>query len=194
MSTIVAVRKGNYAAIACDSLTGQGSVVVPGSMLRHSQKIHFIAGAYVGIVGSIGHHNVFGSLSKSNPGLFNFDGSDEVFETLRKIYPLLRDEYYLLSKVEHEDQEYESSQMAGLIISTGGIFSFSSYREVAEYDAFWASGSGRDVALGALEVAYASELGAKSVAETAVRAACKFDSYSDLPLVSYQLELDPNSA
>jgi ATP-dependent HslUV protease, peptidase subunit HslV len=88
------------------------------------------------------------------------------------------------------DQEYESSQMSGLIVSKAGIFSFSSYREVTEYNSFWAAGSGVEYGLGALEATYQSEQSAKLIAETAVRAACKFDTSSGLPVVSYELELE----
>jgi len=45
-------------------------------------------------------------------------------------------------------------------------------------------------ALGALEVAYASQESAKSIAKIAVRAACKFDTASGLPIESYELEFE----
>ncbi len=191
MTVIVAVRKENTAAIACDSRVCQGNSVLPGEMRLYPQKIHKIGGAYVGIVGTMAHHSVLRSLSSTRPELFNFEGGDEIFETLRKIYPLLRDEYYLLVRQEHEDHEYETSQMTGLVISKVVIFSFSSYRDVSEYNSFWAAGSGIEYALGALEATYASGQSAKSVAEIAVRAACRFDSASGLPLESYELELCP---
>ncbi|MCI0334693.1 MAG: MFS transporter [Planctomycetes bacterium] len=189
MSAIVAVRKEHFVAIAGDMQFVHGSITIPAQMCLYPRKIHNIAGAYVGVVGSVAHHNVLRSLSASKPELFNFDGADEIFETFRKIYPLLREDYHLVSKDEHEDQEYESSQMDGLVISKAGVFSFSGYREVSEYNSFWAAGSGRDFALGALEATYASGQSAKSIAEIAVKAACKFDSASGLPLESYEIEL-----
>ncbi|MCA9233317.1 MAG: hypothetical protein KDA57_21915 [Planctomycetales bacterium] len=189
MSIIVVVRKGNSAAIASDFQTTYGSMTVPGEMRRYPRKIHLINEAYLGIIGSIAHHNVMLSLASSKPDLFKFANGDEIAATLRKIYPILRDEYYLLSSEDDNDQEYESSQMSGLILSKGGIFSFSSYREVSEYEAFWAAGSGIEYGLGALEATYNSMQNAKAIAETAVRAACKFDSASGLPLESYEIEL-----
>jgi ATP-dependent protease HslVU (ClpYQ) peptidase subunit len=189
MSTIVAVRKERSIAIAGDSQTGIGDLVLPGSMRLYPRKIHNIAGAYIGIVGSTAHHSVLRSLANSQPDMFNFQSADAVFETLRAIYPLLRDEYYLLAKEDHQDQEYESSQMDGLIISKAGLFSFESYREVSEFNSFWATGSGREYALGALDAIYETAQSAKAIAEIAVRAACKFDSGSGLPLESFDLEL-----
>ena len=118
MSAIVAVRKERFASIAADLQFVHGHIANPTSMCLYPRKIHLIGGAYIGIVGSVAHHNVLRSLSISKPELFNLDGADEIFETFRKIYPLLREDYYLVCKNEHEDQEYESSQMDGLIIST----------------------------------------------------------------------------
>jgi ATP-dependent protease HslVU (ClpYQ) peptidase subunit len=103
---------------------------------------------------------------------------------------VIKEEYFLLTSEGDNDQEYESSQMSGLIVSKAGIFSSSSYREVTEYNSFWAAGSGIEYGLGALEVAYSSEQSPKAIAEIAVRAACKFDSSSGLPLESYELTLE----
>ena len=190
MTIIVAVRKGNFAAIAGDLQTSQGSTIVPGPMRLYPRKIHRVGQAYVGIVGCIAHHNVFRSLSASKPELLDFKSGDDIFETLRSIHPLLREQYYVETNEDDNDQEYESSQLSGLVISKAGIFSFMSYREVTEYDSFWAAGSGKEFALGALEATYASGESAKSIAEIAVTAACKFDSACGLPLESYELELE----
>jgi len=189
MSIIVAVRKDDSAVIAADLQVVQGDIVVPGEMRRYPRKIHSVAGAYVGLVGSIAHNNVFRSLTASKPELFNFRNGDEIFETFRRTHPILREEYFLHTNEDDKDQEYESSQLSGLIVCKAGIFSFMSYREVSEYETFWAAGSGMEIALGALEATYESRQSAKSIAEIAVRAACKFDSASGLPLESYELEL-----
>ncbi len=189
MTTIVAVRKGNTAAIAGDFQVSQGNTVVPGDMRIYPKKIHHIANAYIGIVGSTAHHSVLNSVARSKPELFNFENSEAVFETFRKLHPILRDQYYLVTSESDEDQEYESNQMSGLIISQGGVFSFFSYREVSEYESFWAAGSGMEYALGALYVTYSSRRTAISIAETAINAACKFDKDSGLPIESYEIAI-----
>jgi len=190
MSTIVAVRKGKSVAIAADFQTTSGDTIVPGEMRVSPRKIHNIAGAYIGITGLMAHHNVMHSVAVSKPDLFDFGSSDAIVATLGKIHPLLREEYYLLTNENDDDQEYESSQMEGLVVSKAGVFSFSSYRGVTEYNSFWAAGSGRDFALGSLEATYSSQENAKSIAEGAVRAACKFDTTSGLPIESYELKLE----
>jgi ATP-dependent HslUV protease, peptidase subunit HslV len=190
MSIIVAVRKGKSAAIASDFQTTQGNTIVPGDMRVYPKKVHKVGEAYIGIVGVMSHQNVFRSLTESKPEIFNFGSGDAIAESLRKMHSLLKAEYFLLTTEDDNDQEYESSQMHGLIVSRAGIFSFSSFREVTEYNSFWAAGSAMDYGLGALEVAYQSEQSAKLIAEIAVRAACKFDTSSGLPLESYELELE----
>jgi len=190
MSTIVAVRREKLVAIAADFQSTYGDTIVPGEIQVSPRKIHNIAGAYVGIVGLMAHQNVMCSVAASKPDLFDFGSSEAIVDTLRKIHPILREEYHLLTSEDDDNQEYESSQMEGLVVSKAGVFSFDSYRGVTEYNSFWAAGSGRDYALGALEVAYASQESAKSIAEIAVRAACKFDTASGLPIECYELELE----
>lgn len=191
MSTIVVVRKNGVAAMAGDFQTCQGDITVPGALRVGPGKIHRVGEAFLGIVGSMAHQNVIRSLFINKPELFRLESYDEVFETLRRIQPLLCSDYYLRTDERGEhDQEYESVQLSGLVISKGGIFSFGSHREVAEYNSFWAAGSGMEFALGALQIAYsASDQDAKTLAENAVKAACVFDSGSGLPVESYQLTL-----
>ena len=56
---------------------------------------------------------------------------------------------------EEEDDPYESTQITALIANEHGIFGVYSMREVFEYTRFWAVGSGREFALGAMHALYA---------------------------------------
>ncbi|TWT94828.1 ATP-dependent protease subunit HslV [Botrimarina colliarenosi] len=183
MSTIVAIRKKDRAVIAADTQVSEGSTLVSSEMLRSPTKIHAIGGGYMGIVGSVAHHRVIRSLATEKADYFNFESADALFETLRRIHPILRDEYYLLtSEKDSDSQPYESNHMTGLVVSPAGVFSFDTYREVSEYHSFWAVGSGGDYALGALAAIYDSSESVEAVAEAAVTAACRFDSGSGLPI------------
>ena len=189
MTVIVAVRKGRTAAIAADTMSSQGTLKVPGDMKAEPRKIHRVGSAYIGLTGSSAHHHVFRSIVGRYPELLDFTTADTIFESFRAIQGILKDDYYLLTDEDDAHQEYESNQLFGLICSPGGIFSFQSYREVTEFETFWASGTGTDVALGALHVAYPTRQGARAVAEAAVRAACLFDKDCGLPLESHSLRL-----
>ena len=79
---------------------------------------------------------------------------------------MLKDEAFLNPK-EEDDDPYESSQMTVMIANPSGIFAVYSMREVFEFDRFWAIGSGRDFALGAMYTLYAKAKRAAAVAEAA---------------------------
>lgn len=190
MTTIAAVRKDGIAAIAADGQVSQGGTVVPGTMRAGPSKIHAVANGYVGVSGSVAHHSVLRSLWYRHPELFNLESTDAVFETFRAIQPILRDDYFVETSEDDDDQEYESNQMSGLIISPAGIFSFFSYREISEYNRFWAAGSGTEYALGAMDALYEREMDARSVATLGVTSAAKFDQRSGLPVESFTVRLN----
>ena len=190
MTIIVATRKGNKAAIAADSQSSQGSIAVPGDMKQSDGKILAINGAYIGLAGNSAHLSVFRSVSESHPELIDFTTAESIFEMFRAIHPILKEQYHLITEEDDDDQEYESNQMAGVICSSGGIFSFLSYREITEHRYFWAAGSGIKFALGSLETAYRTKRDPKAIAELAVRIACKFDNHCGLPLESHTVEIE----
>jgi ATP-dependent protease HslVU (ClpYQ) peptidase subunit len=66
---------------------------------------------------------------------------------------VLKEEAFLNPK-EEDDDPYESSQMTVMIANPSGIFAVYSMREVFEFDRFWAIGSGRSFALGAMYAQY----------------------------------------
>ena len=193
MTIIVATRKGNKAAIAADSQSSQGSIAVPGDMKQSDGKILAINGAYIGLAGNSAHLSVFRSVSESHPELIDFTTAESIFEMFRAIHPILKEQYHLITEEDDDDQEYESNQMAGVICSSGGIFSFLSYREITEHRYFWAAGSGIKFALGSLETAYRTKRDPKAIAELAVRIACKFDNHCGLPLESHTVEIERRS-
>lgn len=189
MSVVVAVRSGDRAVIAADTQYSRGNTLLPGEMSRSPSKLHAIGNAYIGIIGSSAHHNVVRSLLKRHPDVFDFTSADALFESLRTLQPILRDEYYLLAAEDDQDQEYESNQLHGLAVSPSGVFSFQSYREVSELDPFWAIGTGDEYALGALNAVYVDGKDPRQIAEAAVRAACRFDMSSGLPLQCCEVAL-----
>jgi ATP-dependent protease HslVU (ClpYQ) peptidase subunit len=83
----------------------------------------------------------------------DFHGKGAIYDSFRRLHPMLKDEAFLNPK-EEEDDPYESSQMTVMIANPTGIFAVYSMREVFEFDRFWAIGSGRDFALGAMYVLY----------------------------------------
>ena len=115
------------------------------------------------------------------PEELRLDSRDAVFDTFLKLHPRLKEHYFLNTKEEDADP-YESSQFTVLIANASGIYDVYSYREVFEFDRFWAIGSGRAFALGAMYAGFDRLKTAKDGAELGVRAGCEFDKNSDEPV------------
>ena len=114
----------------------------------------------------------------------------EIFETFRALHPQLKERFYLNSK-EHDSDPYESSQISILIANAHGVFGVESYREVFEFERFWAIGSGRRYALGAMYATWNRAKSAREVADAGVRAGCEFDTSSAAPVRLHALKLKP---
>jgi ATP-dependent HslUV protease, peptidase subunit HslV len=180
MTTIVVVKKDGYAVIAGDTLTTFGSVrlasvhdAAPEKLLKHNDS-------YFGIAGSAAHQLVLETLLKKHPE-FRFQSREEIYESFRKIHPILKEEAFLNPK-EEDDDPYESSQLTALVANAHGIFGVYSMREVFEFDNFWAIGSGRDFALGAMFAVWNMKMSAEEIARIGVIAGAEYDTGTGLPM------------
>ena len=91
-----------------------------------------------------------------------------------RLHEKMKDNYFIETR-EDDDQPVESNQLDALIINKHGLYEIGSYREVNEYKTFWAIGSGRRLALGAMHGLYEQSLSAKEIVEAGVKAAAEFD-------------------
>ena len=187
MTTLVAVRKNGEIAIAADSLTTFGDTRLSAQFDKSSDKIIRHKGTYVGLCGSAAHQLVFQSLLAKNEDL-DFSGKAAIFETFRKLHPILKEQHFLNPK-EEEDDPYESTQITALVANQYGIFGVYSMREVFEYTQFWAVGSGREFALGAMHTQYERLKTATSIAKIGIEAGTTFDKNSGLPMTLYTVNL-----
>lgn len=192
MTTVVVVRKGELACIAADSLTSFGEMRLTAEMSVGKRKVLPVGEAYLGLSGSSSHFAVLESHFASLDTVPEFRTKTEIFETWRRLHAVLKEHYFLNPKDEASDP-YESSQITGLAVSPYGIFGIYSLREVFEYRTYWALGSGREYALGALASLYGRLETAQEIAEEAVRSACLFDKGSSLPLESHVVALRPEA-
>jgi ATP-dependent HslUV protease subunit HslV len=188
MTTIVAVRKNGYAAIAADTLTTFGNTRLHASQDASHDKILRIGDSYVGVCGSAAHHLVLSSLLAKTPDV-QLNSKAAIFETFRKLHPILKEECFLNPKEDEEDP-YESSQITALIANSRGIFAIYSMREVFEYTQYWAIGSGHEFSLGAMLQAYARNDEATEIARAGVDAGIAFDKNSAAPITIYSVKLD----
>jgi ATP-dependent HslUV protease subunit HslV len=188
MTTIVAVRKNGFATIAADTLTTFGNTRLHASQDASHDKILRIGDSYVGVCGSAAHHLVLSSLLAKTPDV-KLNSKEAIFETFRKLHPILKEECFLNPKEDEEDP-YESSQITALIANSHGIFAIYSMREVFEYTQYWAIGSGHEFSLGAMLQAYARCEDASDIAQAGVEAGIAFDKNSAAPITMYNVKLD----
>ena len=187
MTTLVVVRKGDEIAIAADSLTTFGDTRLAAAHDRTYDKIVHFRDTYIGLCGSAAHQLVFESLLRRHEDL-DFSNRFAIFETFRKMHPILKEQHFLNPK-EEEDDPYESTQVTALIANPHGIFGVFSMREVFEYTTFWAAGSGSEYALGAMHATYGRLKSAEAVARAGLDAGAMFDKNSALPLTLYTLRV-----
>ena len=183
MTTIVAVKKNGVVAIAADTLTTFGNTRLPAALDASHDKILHCGDSYIGVCGSAAHHLVLANLLAKMPDM-QLNSKAEIFETFRKLHPILKEECFLNPKEDEEDP-YESSQITALIANASGIYGIYSMREVFEYTQYWAIGSGHEYALGALHQAYPRCDLAADAARAAVEAGIAFDRNSDAPITLY---------
>ena len=188
MTTLTVVKKGDEVAIAADGLTTFGDTRLARSYKGEHDKILSIAGSWIGICGSSAHHLVLQSAFSRLEDI-RLGSRMEVYETFRRLHPILKEHAFLNPK-EDDDDPYESSQITALIANGSGIYGIYSYREVFEFDRVWAAGSGRNFALGAMHALYDSELSAARIAEAGVAAGIEFDTSSGPPIVVHEIKLE----
>lgn len=189
MTTIVAVRKNGYAAIAADTLTMWGNMKESAEHIANSEKILKFQDNYLGFTGSSTFKLVVEhwlAKSKLKPKL---DSVENIFDSWLAFHKKLKDDYFLRPEDEDAD-EFETSRMNVLIVNPHGIFSVGVLRSVNEYKRFTAYGSGCDYAVGAMRAVYDDEnKTAEDIARVGIEIAAEFDDGTGLPMHCYTIKL-----
>lgn len=190
MTTVTVAKKGDSVAMAADTLVTFGDTRLLHGYERN-EKIFKAGDSFIGMSGTTAHFPVLRKALKGMPAAeLRLHSREEVFETFLKLHPRLKDQFFLNTKEEDADP-YESSQFTILIANASGIYAVYSYREVFEFDKFWAIGSGRSFALGAMYAAYDGRTkSAKDIAELGVKAGCEFDKNSYGPVRTEAITLN----
>jgi ATP-dependent HslUV protease, peptidase subunit HslV len=187
MSTVVVVRKGDTLAIGSDSLITFGETRLPPGYEANT-KLFNVRGNWVGAVGSVAHMPVLNQALHDLPKeKLHLHSREAIFETFRGLHAELKERFFLNTK-ENDSDPYESSQISILVANSHGIFGVESYREVFEFQRFWAIGSGRRFALGAMYATWDGARSAREVADVGVRAGCEFDTSSAAPVRLHTLK------
>jgi len=190
MSVVCGCIYEDRVSIACDTQTSFGSINVDNTHLINASKIYKINSSYIGIVGWSAISDIMEHVLKNKKKLFKLDSRSEIFETLLALQSVLKEEYFLETH-EDSDQPVDSNQLDAIIINKKGLFTIGSYREVQQFKTFWAMGSGKQLALGAMHAMYHSgKYTSQEIVEAGVRAACEFHESCSLPLYSKTIKLE----
>lgn len=182
MSIIVVVKKNDKIVIAADRNYSVGSINIKSVYLRDRTKIQAFGDSFIGTVGATAHEHVLADLLDRYRDELSFNSEREIFSSYLRMHAILKEEYYLNTFDGEDHPDYESSQIDALIVSPKGIFGMFTWREVYEYERFWAIGSGRNFALGSLFSTYDRLDDAEEIAGIAVAAASEFDDGCELPI------------
>jgi ATP-dependent protease HslVU (ClpYQ) peptidase subunit len=192
VTTLVVVKKAGQAVIATDALITFGDTRLSNRFEANNKifKVDAPAGvSYIGMAGTVAHFPVLRKALASLPkDQLRFGSKDEVFDTFNKVHPVLKEAFFLQTK-EDDNDPYESSQFSVLIANSSGIYGLYSYREVFEFKEFWAIGSGRSFALGAMHASWGKAKTAREVALAGMAAGCEFDKNSAGPVELFTVKL-----
>jgi len=188
VSIIVVVKKNYYAAIAADTLQSDDSLMLRAHHVRNHEKIMSVGDNYLGLAGWAAAQDIMESVTRNHKEQLDFSDRSKIFETMRRLHSIIKSDYHIDTN-EEKDQPVESSQLAMLIANPQGIFEVDSYRTVSEYERFWALGSGRTIALGAMQALYDRLDAAEDIARAGVEAACEFDDGCALPATAHTVKL-----
>jgi ATP-dependent HslUV protease subunit HslV len=190
VSTVTAVKKNGYIAIAADTLVSVGPMKMTTTYNKTCRKILRVGDSYLGMTGWMVSVQVLESLFRLAGAPARLSTPSEIFEVFRVVHVRLRDEYFMNPRTDAGDA-YEMTQVNVLIANPYGIFTVGGYRTVSEYDRFWAAGSGMEYALGAMHALYDKSDDVVSIAEAGVRAAADFDAATAAPIESHLIRLTP---
>jgi ATP-dependent HslUV protease, peptidase subunit HslV len=188
MTTVAVARLGGQVAIAADTLVTFGDTKLS-HRYESNSKIFKVGSSYVGMAGTVAHFPVLRHALTAMPAdELKLGNKDEIFATFTKLHAQLKEKFFLQTKEEDADP-YESSQYTVLIANAQGIFGVYSYREIFEFKDFWAIGSGRNFALGAMHAVSGKVKTAKDLVIAGVSAGCEFDKNSSTPIDVFSIKL-----
>lgn len=184
MSTVTIVKKDGKIAIAADTLVKWSTEKNSAKYVVNHNKILKVGHNYIAVTGQTTGYNALKHYFSRQEDV-KLDNVNEIFDTWIALHQALKDNYHLDTTGESE-AGFEPMSMSVLIANPFGIFAVGSYRDVQEFDKFYAYGSGNEYALGAMYASYNNdEFDAEKIAKLGVSASIDFDDSTGSPITSY---------
>lgn len=188
MSTIVVAQKNGVACLGADTLSCLGSLRQKAHHIVNKTKITKIGDTFIGLTGTSASLVVMNSYFSNPERPRDFSSTDAIFETFRHAHHYLKNEYFMAANPDKDD-EYETTQFYGLAANAHGIFAIYSFRSAQQFTRFWAAGSGRDYALGAMQTMFEKCRTAEEVVRIGLEAAAEFDNATGAPYEIHTVRL-----
>jgi ATP-dependent HslUV protease, peptidase subunit HslV len=188
MSTIVVAQKNGLTCIGADTMSCLGAVRQKAHHIVNKTKITKIDDSYIGLTGTSASLVVLKSYFAHPERPRDFSTTEMIFETFRHAHGWLKAEYFMASAPD-KGEEFETTQFYGLIANPHGIFALYSYRSAQQFHRFWAAGSGRDFALGAMETVYDHYENVVDIVKAGLHASAEFDSATGAPFEIYTMPM-----
>lgn len=188
MSVLVVVKKNGRAVIGADTAESSDDLMLSAEYVVNSSKLLNYGNGWLGLAGWSATQAIIESVLRRPDHDLDFGDRSAIFESARKLHGMMKNEYFV-DPQEDKDQPVESSQVSALICNANGIYELESYRSVAEYQRFWAIGSGRNLAIGAMHAMWPLSRDPVAIAEAGLRAACEFDDGCALPIEIRSIDL-----
>ena len=189
MSIIVVVRKAGQVVIGADTAESDDDLVIGADYVVNPSKLLQAGETWIGLAGWSASQTILESILRRGDVELSFRDRAAIFESARKLHEVMKSDYFIDTQ-EDKEQPVESSQISALIANRYGIFELESYRSVAEYRRYWAIGSGKKLAIGAMHAMYERSDDPVAIAEAGLHAACAFDDGCALPFETRSVGLD----
>ncbi|HLF67380.1 MAG TPA: hypothetical protein VI522_07150 [Gammaproteobacteria bacterium] len=187
MSTVTAVRKNGYIAIACDTLIKWGNEKNAAHHVINHDKIMAIGENFIAVTGPAAGYHALKHFFLNQEGEVLLRSADDIFLYWRDFQKALKEDYFFESK--SEESGFETNTLDVLLINPYGIFAVGSYRDIQQFANYYAYGAGNEYALGAMFTQFDNtSLDAKAIAELGINAAAEFSDSTALPLISHVIQ------
>src|SRR5690242_4341647 len=103
MSTIVAVKKSGFIAIAADTQSTMGALKLSANYQLNAGKILLVGESYIGITGFSVHQQVLEHAFRSSGAVPSFASVKEIFSLLLMLHEQLRRDYFLNPRGDQDD-------------------------------------------------------------------------------------------
>ncbi len=191
MTTIVVARNKNQIVLGADSLLTQGDALLT-DKYNLSRKILLVGNSAIGLAGSAAHYMALTEALKSLGEECQLNGRASIFQTFTKLHKILKEDFFL-NPQKQADAPYEGNHISAMIANSSGIFGVYAHREILEFDRFWANGTGRAYALGAMYTAHQQSDNPIEVARAGLAAGSEFDRASGGTTCMYSFSSEPDS-